>query len=163
MSGRSRAFSARLVATWPEVPVTRMRISSAGFAEPLAGIAGGTDWMPPPFIIEIPANCLFQPAFEALFRAPTKRTFDLGGVDRVTPIMPGPVRHVFDELFVERAPLPRAQAVQNAADRPDDRKIGMLVPTAHIVALANAAAGQDSLDGACMVLDIEPVPYVLPC
>src|SRR5215831_12324676 len=127
-------------------------------AQALAGIDFLPQRAPPPFVFEIPDNRLFDSAVERLDRPPAELTFDLARVYRITQVMPRPVGDKGDQRFVRAAD--RAQTVENGADSKHDVDVASLVPAADIILLADPAAGDEEIERARMILDIEPVANV---
>src|SRR3989337_3149888 len=60
---------------------------------------------PPKFVLLIPANRLKKPGLEGVARRPMQLPFQLTGIDRVSSIVPQPVRHISDQRsgFLEGA------------------------------------------------------------
>ena len=78
----------------PVAPGDQNLRHDAGLArrtKPFAGVAAAADRLPPPRIVEIPANRPCQPALESLGRCPAELALDLRGIDRVAAVMAGPV------------------------------------------------------------------------
>ena len=79
---------------------------------------------------------------------------------RIAQVVPGAVRHEGDEplggaLRVAQQPVGRAD------EQPDQVDVPPFVESADVVRGARPAAVEDRVDGAGVVLDVEPVPYVL--
>lgn len=100
-----------------------------------------------------------QSLFKRCEGPPAELPLNLVGRDRVAEVVPGAVFDEGDEFLVP-VPRPRAQFVEQRADRPDDLEVRLLVVSAYVVALARAAFVEDEVDRAAMVSDPEPVPDV---
>src|SRR5690606_5465273 len=101
-----------------------------------------------------------QTAIEGFFRRPSKVGNELGGVDRITSVMSRPVGDEADQVAVARTAGARAALVEQVADRLYDLKVAALVSAADIVALAGLPLRGNDMQGARVILDVEPVAYV---
>src|SRR5579863_10334492 len=126
-------------------------------AEPLAPIDAGADALPPSRIVEIPAHGLGEAGLERLLRRPAEFAPQLRCVDRIAPVMAGPVGDKSDKGGSRLALNARRHLVEQSADRLDDVDIGALGAAADIVALADAALLGDRDQRPRVILDIEPV------
>ena len=86
-----------------------------GQAEALAVIGMLLDRLPPPGVVEVPADGLLHAAVERLGRAPAERALELGVVHRVAEIVARTVGDELDEVAIG-AGLARAQAIEEIAD-----------------------------------------------
>src|SRR5258707_508583 len=84
--------------------------------DPLRLVAAVEDRLPPRAVVDIPAHGLAQPALERLRGAPAELALDLGWIDGIAPIMPGPVGHEGDEPLA-RAGRRGRDLVEQRADR----------------------------------------------
>src|SRR3990170_8105180 len=82
--------------------------------------------VPPRFVLLIPANRLKKPGLEGVARRPMQLPFELTGIDRVSPIVPQPVRHMSDQ---------RVRLVEGPEDQTSDIDIGPLAVAADVVTL----------------------------
>src|SRR5438270_5039144 len=148
--------------TCPSRPVTSMRMRSGlrglEHSEPLTRIALA-EGSPPPLVVEIPAHGLFDARLECFLRSPAEFCFELGGVYRVSRVMP---RAVDDELdqFLAR-PILWSELVESFADASHDIDVSPLVSTTDVVGLPDASAFGHGIQRPDMVLDIEQVADVL--
>src|SRR3972149_8797457 len=85
------------------------------------------DAPPPSLVLLIPANRLKKPGLEGVARRPMQLAFELTGIDRVSPIVPQPVRHMSDQ---------RIRLVEGPEDQTSYVDIGPLAIAADIVTLA---------------------------
>src|SRR4051794_17310125 len=65
---------------------------SRNHSEPLAAVDAFADAFPPRAVCEIPLDCLAQPGLERLAWRPAKFAHDLGCINGVAQVVPGPVR-----------------------------------------------------------------------
>src|SRR5579864_398093 len=125
----------------------------------LAGVDLLSQRTPPPLVVQIPAHRLLDAGVEGLERAPAELTLELARVDRVALIVPRPVGDKRDERLV--GARPRAKLIQDQADALDDIDVAALVAAPDIVFLADPASRHNEVEGASVVVDIEPVAHVL--
>ena len=111
-------------------------------------------------VVQVPLHRLADAALEGLGRFPAQLALDLARIDRVTPVMAGAVGDVGDLRGVAGTICPGPQLVQQRADRADDFDVGLFVPAAHVVGLAQLAGLEYPADRAAVVLDIEPVAHL---
>src|SRR6185312_6673421 len=95
-------------------------------AEPRAAVAPGPDRLPPPAVIEIPGDRIAQPGLEGMAGLPAQFAADFRGVDRIAPVVAGPVRDKSDQLRVRPMRRARPELVEQPADCNHDLKIGAL-------------------------------------
>ena len=81
--------------------------------------------LPPPFILEIPANGLFDPAFEILLRFPTKLAFELRRINGIANVVTRAIGYELDQVAPRM--LRRSKAVERFADGVDDVDIAPLM------------------------------------
>lgn len=110
------------------------------------------DMLPPVLVLEIPFDRLLDAVLELRLRLPAEFRVDLRRVDGVAAIVALAVGDVLDEVF---------GLAELLEDGLDDVDVGALIVAADIVDLADAALLQDEVDGAAVILDIEPVTDVL--
>ena len=92
----------------------------------------------PFWMIEVPLDRLANGGIERLCGAPTQFTLDLACIDRVAAIMARPIGYVGDEPGIASGRV-RSQFIQQSTDAADDLDVGLLVPAADVVSLANLA------------------------
>lgn len=107
----------------------------------------------------MPYYSVAQTVREGGERSPTELLLNLVRSDRVAEIVSRTVFDEGDEVFVPVS-RPGAQFVEQRADRSDDFKVGLLVVSAHVVALARTALVKDEVDRMAVVSDPEPVANV---
>ena len=111
------------------------------------------DDMPPPALVfKIPLDGLLDAVLELRLRLPAELRVDLRRVDGVAAVVALAVGDVLDEVF---------GLAELLEDGLDDVDVGALIVAADVVDLADAALLQDEVDGAAVILDIEPVADVL--
>jgi hypothetical protein len=110
-------------------------------------------------VVEVPAHGLAQAALEGLLRPPAELALDLARVDRVAPVVAGPVGDVRDQAAVRTWRI-GSHLVEQGADGLDDLDVRLLVPAADVVGLADAAARQHLADRGAVVRDVEPVAHL---
>ena len=115
-------------------------------------IVAADDAHPPVAVLEVPLDGLLDAVLELRLRLPTELRVDLRRVDGVAAVVSLAVSDVLDEVFGF------AELLEDGLDHVD---VGALVVAADIVDLADASLLQDEVDGAAVVLDIEPVADVL--
>src|SRR5208283_1625113 len=115
----------------------------------------------PGFILKIPANRLPNPALERFLRLPSQFAFDLAGVHGIAPVVAGTILHVRDECPPGAFRTWR-KLIHQVADRLHDFDIRFLVPTADVICLSRPPAPQHGCDGCAVILDVKPVPDILP-
>ena len=113
---------------------------------------------PPPFIGDVPLHGGVEPVFETDFGGPLQLALQLARIDRVAPVVAGPVLDARDEAPVRRAA--GSQPVEAVADRGGDGDVGPFARCADVVLLARSAARQDAIERARMILDMQPVADV---
>ena len=60
-----------------------------------------------------------------------------------------------------RTPGGRLEPIEQIADRLDDEEIGALVAAADVIGFANPAALNHVRERLCVILNVEPIAYVL--
>src|SRR5712691_11863889 len=134
---------------------------SAAGAEPGAAVTLRPDRLPPPAVVEIPGDGLPQTGLEALARLPTELAAQLCRIHRIAPVMAGPVGDKADQAGMRAMRRSRQQLVEQVADRGHDFEVGALAIAADIVAVTGLPAGQDGVESAGMIVDIEPVADIV--
>src|SRR5690242_5659005 len=102
-------------------------------------------------MLEVPADGLVESAVECAPRRPSELAPGLGGVDRVTPVVPAAVFDVRLQLGVSPAPRAahrvvagcRMKGLECRADPVNEIEVGDLVPAAQVVPLADTSGRQD--------------------
>src|ERR1019366_1416771 len=89
-----------------------------GLAEPFARVATGRDLCAPRPVANVPVDGPRQSRRERLQRPPAELSLELGAVDRVAPVMAGPVRHELDLRRVGTPILSGSLPVEEQADHP---------------------------------------------
>src|SRR6266702_4330693 len=110
---------------------------------------------------EVPVDGLVDPLLEGVGGLPSQVPLDLGGVDGVAAVMPRPVLDESEQSAV-LAPVPFQLPVHQIADLVDDVDVLPLIVAADVVDLAEPARLEDRINGAGVVLDVEPVSDVQP-
>src|ERR1700727_846511 len=127
-------------------------------AETLARVDLFPQRAPPPLVVEIPAHRLLDAALERFARAPAKLALELGGVDRIAEIVPGPVGDKGNEGVVRAWPRPKF--IEDGANAPHHIDVTPFIAAADVVFLADPPAGHGDIERPRVVLDIEPVAHV---
>lgn len=109
---------------------------------------------------QVPLDGLADAAVEGFGGLPAEFALELARIDGVAPVVAGAVGDVADLLFVGLAVGARAQFVEQRADGVDDLDVGLLVPAADVVGLAEPAGFEHAADGAAVVLHVEPVAHL---
>src|SRR5262245_14267222 len=110
------------------------------------------DWTPPRLVGSKPFHCPSNPVLERLLRLPSRPTGELGGIHRVTAIVPGPIFHVADQ---------RTGLAEQSQDRIGDREHIELVPGPDVERLAlHVRAFEQRHQRSAVVVDVQPVPLV---
>src|SRR5690606_15861149 len=97
---------------------------------------------------------------ERLQRAPVQLPLDLRRVDRVARVVTRAILDEGNELG-ERAGA-GCLLVEDAADLADDIDVPLLVTPADVVGLANPSGCEHAEERACMIVDVQPIAYLLP-
>ena len=122
-------------------------------------VAGG-DVVHPVLVVEVPADGLLDALLELERRLPAQLALQLGGIDGVAHVVAGAVRDIGDQIHV--GALGTAQHPVHRVDQHlDDVDVLPLVEAADVVGVAHLALVEDEVDGAGVILDIEPVAHVL--
>ena len=108
--------------------------------------------LPPILVLEIPFDRLLDAVLELRLRLPAEFRVDLRRVDSVAAVVALAVGDVLDEVF---------GFAELLEDGLDDVDVGALIVAADVVDLADASLLQDEVDGAAVILDVEPVADVL--
>jgi len=143
-----------------EIETHAVSVKSSTHPDALRPIAAVEDGVPPYAIVEKPSNGLLKTGLKCFQCALAEFCFNLAGIDCIVTVVSGPI---FDKAnqVVSWAATPWFHAVEEIADRPYDMNIGALVTPAHIVGFAYASASRDRREGACGVVDEQPVADVL--
>ena len=111
-------------------------------------------------MLEIPSDGLLYTLFELEAWLPTQFLLELGAVDGIACIVAETVCDVGDELKAEA--LRVAEDPVHCLDHDLDQVYVLpLVEAADVVCLCDFAFMEDQVDGACVVLHIEPVTDIL--
>ncbi len=89
---------------------------------------------------QVPLHGFADARLEGLGRLPAQFPFDLARVDGVAPIVTRTILHEIDLGFVAAAVGLGAQFVQQGADSVHDLDVGLFVPAAHVVGIAQLAS-----------------------
>src|SRR5579864_864897 len=108
------------------------------------------DGPPPPLVVAIPRDRSGEAVVKLLPGRPAEPP-QLGRIERVAPVVPGPIGDRADEG--RRAP----GQLEDAMGEVD---VAHLVAAADVVDLAEAAAFDDEVDRAAVVVDMEPIANV---
>src|SRR5437879_326311 len=79
------------------------RSRAKALAHALGPITAIENALPPSPVVHEPLNGLAEAGFKRFGRAPAEFALDLRRVDRVTPIMPGPIGNECDQPFARPA------------------------------------------------------------
>ena len=104
---------------------------------------------------------LAQAAVERFLGFPAQLAADLRCVHGIAPVVTGPVGHKGDQPVMRPMRRVREHLVEQPADRMHDIQIAALGIAADIIGLAGGALGHDRVQGAGMILDIEPIANVV--
>ncbi len=115
-------------------------------------VVAADDAHPPVTVLEVPLDGLLDAVLELRLRLPAELCVDLRRVDGVAAVVALAVSDMLDEVF---------GLAELLEDGLDDVDVGALIVAADVVNLADAALLQDEVDGAAVILDIEPVADVL--
>ncbi len=125
----------------------------------VAFVVAGGDVVHPVLMVKIPTNGVLDAFFELERGFPTEFALQLAAVDGVAHIVAEAVGDVGYQFVA--VPFGVAeQAVDGLNDNLDDVDVFPLVEAADVVGLGDFAFVENQVDGACMILDIEPVAHV---
>ena len=111
------------------------------------------DYIGPPFlVVKIPLDRLVNSVREFSLREPTKLTVDLGGVDSVAHIVSLSVGNVGDKAL---------GLAELFADELNDVDICHFVMTADVIHLAYPSLMDNEIYRLAVILNVEPISYVL--
>src|SRR6185437_17010773 len=114
----------------------------------------------PVAMLHVPAHGPLEPGIERLARRPAEIAPDPRRIDRVAPVVAGPVRHVCDERAVAAVARPRLlECIAEGMDHVDVAALGV---AADVVGLAGLAALEHDAERLAMVADVEPVAHLPP-
>ena len=138
-----------------------MRGSAAGvhFVVVAEVVAGG-DGVEPFGVVEVPADGFLYPFLELQRGFPSELALELAGVDGVAHVVALAVGDVGDEA-VGVAFGVSEQAVDGADYYPYQVDVLPFVEASDVVGLGGGATVEYEVDGAGVVLDIEPVAHVI--
>ena len=88
---------------------------------------------------------------------PAQLGFELAGVDGVAPVVARAVGDVGDLAGVRAAIGLGAHFIEQPTDGLHDLDVGLFVPAAHVVDLAQATGFEHTANRAAVVLDVEPI------
>ena len=111
-------------------------------------------------VVQIPADGLFYALFKLEGRLPAQFLLELGGVDGVTEVVACTVRYVGDEVHI-LAFLAAQQTVHRIDEHFDDVNVLPLIEPADVVSLRHFPLMEDEVDGAGMILHVQPVAHIL--
>ena len=117
------------------------------------GAVGGAllrDGPPPGLVAHVPVDGRGEAVVEGGLRFPAQRA-QLRGVERVAAVVARAVRDRGDE---------RRRPVEGAQDAVRQVEVGGRVPAADVVGVAAAAALDQQVDGAAVIVDVQPVAHV---
>ena len=77
----------------------RMTLASILLGYPVLIGAGG-DVFYPLLVVQLPLDCLANPGLKGFGRFPTQFTIDLGGIDRIAPVVTRAVGYIGDLFLV---------------------------------------------------------------
>ena len=109
---------------------------------------------------QVPLHSLADAAVEGLQGSPAQFLLQFASVDGVTPVVPGPVLDVGDLRGVAHTVGARTELIEQRAYGVHDLDVGLFVPAAHVVGLAQASGLQHAADRAAMVLHVQPVAHL---
>ena len=89
---------------------------------------------------------------------PPELPTNLGGVDRIAPVVAGPVGH--ERLQRAAAGADGRQFVEDVADQIDDLQVRTLVAAADVVLLTKPAGFERQQDTRAVIFDVHPVAHV---
>ena len=118
------------------------------------------DVVHPLLMLQIPPHCFLYALLKLKAGLPAEFALELGGVDGVAKVVAGAVGDVGDEVHV-LALLTAEKAVDSVDDDLDDVNVLPFVEAADVVCLGNPAVVEDHVNGAGMVVDVQPVADVL--
>ncbi len=101
----------------------------------------------------IPIDGLRQPFSEIPGLLPAQGVLQLAAIQRVAAVMSGPVRNEANE---------RSGLFKSVQDAVRDLDIPQLAFAADVVHLGVLASVQDQIESAAMILDVNPIPGILP-
>lgn len=111
-------------------------------------------------MIEVPSDCLFYSLFELEGWFPAEFILQLGRIDGISKIVPSAVGDESNE--VEAVTFRVAEDTVYGADHHlDEVDVPPFVETSDVVGVAVLALVEDEVDGAGVILDIEPVTDIL--
>ena len=115
----------------------------------------------PLLVVEVPSYGLLDALLELQAGLPSELPFEFGGVDGVSHVVSGAVSDVGDEVEVSVL-RSSEQPVDGPYEDVYDVDVLPLVESSDVVCLGNESFVEDGVDGARVVLDVEPVTHVLP-
>ena len=108
---------------------------------PLA--VGTTLHMRDPFgIVQIPLHCFGNSRLKSFERPPAQFALDFSGIYCVAPVVPGAVCDIGDLCLVTAAVGLGPERIKQRADGVHDVDVGLFVPAADVVDLAQGAGAQ---------------------
>ena len=114
----------------------------------------------PLLVVKVPADCLFYAFLKLQARLPAEFALQLARVDGIAHIVALAVGDVGDEVHVF-ALFPSEQAVDCVYHNLDDVNVLPFVEATYVVGVCYFAIMENEVNRPCVVLDIQPVPYVL--
>src|ERR1700730_16199136 len=129
--------------------------------ETLASVSARPDWLPPPLVVKVPRDRLAQPGVKRLARLPAQLVSDFGGIHGIAAVVPWSIGNEGYQPLVRPMRRGRQHLVEQSADRGHDTEIGPLGIAADIVVLSHPCLRKDNVEGAGVVLDMEPIADVV--
>lgn len=129
------------------------------FVDPFTIGAAG-DVVDPIGMGEVPLYGFADAGFKGFLRFPAQFFFQFCRINGIAPVVPGPVGDIGDLFAVWLAVFARFHFIQYGAECVDDFDVGFFVEAADVVNLAGFAFFHDAADGAAMVANVKPVPYL---
>ena len=123
-------------------------------------IIPGSHIVQPGLVVQVPADGFLDALLELEGRLPAQLPLQLGGVDGIAKVMPGTVRHIGDEVHVFAGGAVQ-QPVHGIDEHLHDVDVLPLVEPADVVGLGDLPLVEDQVDGAGVVLHVQPVADVL--
>src|SRR5947208_7772748 len=112
-------------------------------AEALARISLA-QWLPPPFVLDVPADGCFDTVVERDLRMPAQFQAQAAGIDGVSLVVPRAISHVGHQISMRRSF--RLQPIQTITYSLDDLDVGALVGRPDIVFAAGDAEAEHAIE-----------------
>ena len=114
----------------------------------------------PVLVVQIPLHGLTYARLKGLSGAPAQCAFYFLCVDGIASVVTRSIGYVADLAGIRGAIRAWSQGIQERADGSHNLNIGLFVPPANVVRLAQLALSEYGANRTAMVADLEPVAYL---